>query len=153
MTGIVTREGDLLKAKGIIVHGCNARGVMGSGVAKQIRAKWPLAWTAYRAKYETFGKLRLGDAQIVPVEEGVWVVNGITQDAYGQDGKRYVDYEAVKMVFERVKTWARLHDTRVHFPLIGCGLAGGDWNVVAPIIEEAIGPDIRKVLWVQQSQA
>jgi O-acetyl-ADP-ribose deacetylase (regulator of RNase III) len=34
---IETRKGSLLDATGIIVHGCNCQGVMGSGVALAIK--------------------------------------------------------------------------------------------------------------------
>ena len=33
--------------QGVIVHGCNAQGVMGSGVAKQLRAKYPEIYVDY----------------------------------------------------------------------------------------------------------
>ena len=51
-----TIHDDLLGAThGIILHGCNAQGVMGSGVAKLIRAKWPGAYAAYRQAFESSG--------------------------------------------------------------------------------------------------
>lgn len=46
---IQTKYGDLLSSKGIIVHGVNSQGVMGSGVAKQIKDKWPEAYGSYMA--------------------------------------------------------------------------------------------------------
>ena len=44
MTSLKTAHikfGNILDAKGIIMHGCNAQGVMGSGLAKDIRERWP----------------------------------------------------------------------------------------------------------------
>ena len=43
------KNGDLLNVtEGIILHGCNGQGVMGAGVAKAIKMKYPEAFTAYK---------------------------------------------------------------------------------------------------------
>lgn len=144
--------GDLLTAKGIIVHGCNCQGVMGSGVARQIRAKWPAVYDSYKERERDMA-LYLGNAQMVRVEPDVWVVNAMTQEFYGRDGERYVSYEAVKEAFTRIKPWATILSVPVNFPLIGCGLAGGSWEIVGLIIKETLGPDIEQVLWLPQGEA
>lgn len=142
-TKIIKHIGDLLSVeRGLIVHGCNAQGVMGSGVALAVKRKYPAAFREYQAAYFD-RELRVG--AIVPylvsgsLEEPILViVNAITQEYYGTE-RRQVDYDGVRKCFEQVAELARktkLYD--VHFPLIGCGLAGGDWNVVAPIIEETL---------------
>lgn len=143
---IHTRYGDLLEARGIIVHGCNAQGVMGSGVALAIRKKFPGAYKVYRNEHETRG-LKLGSLTIWP-EDGVFVVNGVTQEFYGRDGKRYVDYDAVREVFKSVANIQHTFGGSVNFPLIGCGLGGGDWDVVATIIQETQHPATELNLWV-----
>jgi len=144
--------GDLLAVdRGIIVHGCNAKGVMGSGVALAVRRKYPQAYAAYRKTYLEAG-LRIG--QIIPVvltrdSKGptLILVNAITQEFYGTD-RRYVDYDGLARCFEQVAELARAHALRdVHFPLIGCGLAGGDWREVAPRIETAL-EGLNAHLWV-----
>lgn len=144
---IQTIKGDLLTAKGIIVHGCNAQGVMGSGVALAIKNKWPEVFRAYKIHEDKAG-LALGTISWVPVAEDVIVVNGITQEFYGRDGKHYVDEEAVRGVFQRVRKLAVQVKMSVNFPLIGCGLGGGDWTVISKIIEEEL-PGIEKFLWIQ----
>lgn len=127
--------GDLLEAKEkVIVHGCNNYGVMGSGVAKQIRAKWPNVFDEYHLKYQVFG-LELGS--IIPVEttDGKIVVNAITQDGFGKDGARYVVYEAVEKCFmtinEKALDW---NASEIAMPRIGAGLGGGDWTIIEDII-------------------
>ena len=58
---IIYKKGDLLTTDAdIIVHGCNCQGVMGSGVAKQIKEKFPNAYTIYKQREEEIG-LRLGE--------------------------------------------------------------------------------------------
>lgn len=157
--------------EGIIVHGCNCKGVMGSGIAGAIRRKWPEVYNSYRARFE-IGGLHLGEIDVVAGSyykdlfldiEGVTisdqlppkliVINAMTQDdmAGGPDDI-VADYDAIEICF----SWIRLIAESlvkgtilpVHFPLIGCGLANGDWNEVAPRIEKALGTEIKSHLWV-----
>ena len=133
------RKGNLLDADSpMIAHGCNAQGVMGSGVAKAIRAKWPGAYDVYRQKYLSFG---LDMGEIVIYEDkisGKYILNCITQEYYGrQAGKMYVDYNAIKTCILEIDYLCGVHgfDT-VAFPKIGAGLGGGDWCIISNIIEE-----------------
>ena len=53
------RKGDLFQTEiKTIVHGCNAQGVMGSGVAKIIRDKYPKAYDRYVAEYKIYNHLK-----------------------------------------------------------------------------------------------
>ena len=128
-------KGDLLGAKEkVIVHGCNNRGVMNSGVAKQIRARWPNVFTTYELKQQVFG-LELGS--IIPVEthDGKIIVNAITQDGFGRDGGQYVVYEAVEKCFTAINNKAPNWDvTTIAMPRIGAGLGGGEWRIIEDII-------------------
>jgi len=36
----------------------------------------------------------------------------------------------------------------IHFPLIGCGLDGGNWNIVENIINEVLDDTAKNNLWV-----
>ena len=137
MTTIVYKQGDLLGSPyKVIVHGCNSHGVMGSGIAKQIRSKWPNVYEIYALRHTTFG-LTLGDIIPVATLDGKLVVNGITQTLYGRTGDKFVDYDAVAQVIDKVdahvKSWGV---TEVAFPFIGAGLGGGDWDVIEDIPEE-----------------
>lgn len=131
------RKGDLIAAPvRVIAHGCNAQGVMGSGVAKAVRAAYPGAYTAYRAKFDASG-LNLGDI-ILYVREDRVVANMITQEKFGADGSRYVDYGAVEVCLWKMNRTAQ-HEgwSEVAMPMIGAGLGGGDWQVISGIIERA----------------
>ena len=61
-----------------IIHGCNAQGVMGSGVAKLIRDKYPSAYTDYNDVYNNKG-LELGEIVISVQNDGKIICNAITQ--------------------------------------------------------------------------
>jgi len=111
---IRTVKGDITTASGIIVHGCNAQGVMGSGVALAIRRKYPGAYEVYRNAYETHG-LRLGTYTFW-CDGDVTVINAVTQEFYGKDGKQYVDYGAVEEAFKSVAEIQHIVGGAVNFP-------------------------------------
>lgn len=130
-----TLTGNVLDAKGLIVHGCNALGVMGAGVALAIKARWPHVYNAYRKQYEATG-LSLGTVLYVPAEPGVLVANAITQESTG-DGLQ-VSYSAIRECFQNVSEVARESGLVVHYPRIGAGLGGGDWEVISKIIDKEL---------------
>jgi O-acetyl-ADP-ribose deacetylase (regulator of RNase III) len=49
-----------------------------------------------------------------------------------------IRYEALRAALAKLAEEARRLGARVHMPRIGCGLAGGEWEVVGPMIEEAL---------------
>jgi O-acetyl-ADP-ribose deacetylase (regulator of RNase III) len=147
---------------GILVHGCNAQGVMGGGIAKEIKAKWPENYEAYRIlcsiipQSEILGKVcthtvKYADQCInqTSTEPLIMVANGITQLNYGRDGKKYVSYKAVQEVFDTAVALGFYHKMPVHYPLIGAGLGGGDWAIIAEIIDTCFAkhPEVPQILW------
>jgi len=162
---INTIEGNVLAVpKGIIVHGCNCQGVMGAGVALQIKNIYPAAYKVYRDKYESRSNpkpgdglqmgLQLGEITFAEVEPFKIIVNANTQYSCGGD-KRYVDYEAVAQCFEKVERLARMIENTnsgkkldIFFPMIGAGLAGGNWNIISTIIDETVSNDFNKTVVV-----
>lgn len=142
-------KGDLVKlaAAGrfnVIVHGCNCFNTMGAGVALQIANRFPEA--RYVDSITNYGDRRkLGTASIATVrgdvEDALIIVNGYTQ--YGTasaSGERVVDYQAVYNVFAyTVYNLACIAPKmRIGIPMIGAGLAGGDWSVLKYEIESAM---------------
>lgn len=122
----------------VVVHGCNAQGVMGSGVAKVVRNDFPGAYYEYIRRHEEFG-LQLGEIIPVPVLPGRWIINAITQEFYGRDGRRYVNYAAVGTAFRQVRKFAEDQGIEsVNYPKIGAGLGGGDWNTISQIIDSEL---------------
>lgn len=131
-------QGDLFSTEhSYILHGCNSKGVMGSGVAKTVRAKYPEAYERY-ALWCAKG-FRLGTSLLVNCGDKV-IINAVTQQNYGKVSEqtgpnpvRYVSYDAVATIFEELETL--IPNTTVAMPLIGCALGGGSWSVVSAIIE------------------
>lgn len=127
-----------LVTDGVIVHGCNAQGVMGSGVAKQLRAKYPEIFYRY---CEHINDLLdqdinpLGSVNFVNVTGNLVIANAITQEFYGRSGERYVDYIALKSCMKEVSDCYG-SNVPIHIPyLIGAGLGGGDEETILRIIE------------------
>ena len=73
----------------------------------------------------------------VQVEPYVWVANMVAQHGTktGSSGPP-IRYEAVAACLKKVAETAVELAASVHMPRIGCGLAGGDWSKVEPLIEE-----------------
>lgn len=146
---LIYKVGNLVEAtEPIIVHGCNAQGVMGSGVAKAIKETFPEAFRAYRERYEKQGGLNLGQVVWATVRNSGTprhVGNAITQVNYGRDGRRYVEYEAIEHAFATVAGFIRQNRETlgdgpfVGIPRIGAGLGGGDWGLISERIKEAMG--------------
>lgn len=123
----------------IIVHGCNAQGRMGSGFAKELRDRFPEAYGAYMAHHKQYG-LTLGTNVPYTVSKNLVIMNAITQEFYGYDGAKYVSYDAVASCFEEINNLSlKLQEdgtvVSVHYPMIGAGLAGGQWDIIEAIIE------------------
>lgn len=150
-TKIETKLGNLLDvAKGHVVHGCNAQGVMGSGVALGIRLTYPEAFDDYSHIHKTEG-LFLGKAYPVFINQDLTIWNAITQHSYGA-GRRHVSYDAVETCFSQVNRFIRDNsqgdadrDT-VHIPMIGAARGGGNWEIIREIIEQTM--DYPVVLWL-----
>jgi O-acetyl-ADP-ribose deacetylase (regulator of RNase III) len=135
--------------RGVVAHGCNCQGVMGSGVARAIRDKWPVVFRRYhefvRGFKETEGETKgmLGIAQTLNVGNEfvadintLFVSNMFTQDKYGADGKVYADPAAIETALDATMAFCRGADLPLYMPKVGCGLGGLNWESdVQPIVE------------------
>lgn len=133
-------EGNLLDvSEGYVMHGCNAQGVMGSGVAKQLRDKYPRIYRDYVAGLETVRYNRgnpLGEVFVSYITPKLFVCNAITQEFYGRDAKQYVDYGAIDRATEYVVQLARRDQSPVFIPdLLGAGLGGGNRDIILDIFQ------------------
>lgn len=143
------RKGDLFSAAepgAIIMHGCNAQGVMGSGVAKIVKERYPEAYEAYKHFTDKYlPSYLLGKALGIDIRNGPTILNAITQEHYGRENTRYVSYDAVAKVFDAL---AKIYGVNavINMPKIGAGLGNGDWNVIESIIK-ASGIKAKIVVW------
>ena len=139
-------RGDVLSSTAdIICHQVNCKGVMGAGLAKQIKAKYPELFTQYKSMCAEYGYMLLGDIFLYKAEGGQCIANLFAQNGFGRD-KRYTDYKAFRNCLKSLKKVVS-EDKKVAFPYnIGCGLAGGDWDTIYSIIKEEMA-DYQIEIW------
>lgn len=118
-----------------IIHQANLYHTFGSGIAAEIKRRFPEAYDA--DKLTIYGdKKRLGTFSFAK-SKGITIVNLYSQDGIGGKDRR-TDYVSMLVGLEAIREWVpATHKTPVvGIPFkIGCGLANGDWNIVRPIIE------------------
>lgn len=117
----------------------NCKGVMGAGLAMQIRSQWPVVYQRYLEFCYGNNDNKLGTYQEVLVEPKLYVVNLFGQNGYGR-GERQTNYAALAAaLFSFFRDCAQKNQSAiVRLPYgLGCGLAGGDWDTVLDIISDA----------------
>lgn len=150
-------DGDIFQSKAdAILHQVNCQGVMGSGVAKQVREKYPVVFQWYKLRCDEDKKVRercglikstlLGLAQICYKEDYLVgdpnmdtqaIVNLFAQDKYGYDGQCYTDYDALRKCLEYVNRIFKGRSVAIPY-LMACHRGGGDWDKVSKMIEETL---------------
>jgi O-acetyl-ADP-ribose deacetylase (regulator of RNase III) len=75
----------------------------------------------------------------VAVQPDLWVANMVAQHGMrpGRSGPP-IRYDAVERCLEAVAHHANRLGASVHMPRIGCGLAGGKWELIEPIITRTL---------------
>ncbi|MGN7865661.1 macro domain-containing protein [Chryseobacterium sp. 22458] len=145
MTTIQYLKGDATspQAKGtkIIAHICNDIGGWGKGFVLAVSKRWETPEKEYRKwhRFRSENNFALGEVQTVQVEKYTYVANMIGQKGIktGSNGVP-VRYEAIEKCLETLAKEASELNASVHMPRIGCGLAGGKWEKIEPIIEKTL---------------
>lgn len=133
--------GDLFTYPGLdaIAHGCNCAGVMGAGIAKEFKRRYPENFKKYKqaCKDGTFkvGGLLTFDAQ------DAYILNLGTQDEFINPAKLVDIKKALKYMINFVMHM-NIARSAVHrdpiktigLPRIGAGLGGLDWQDVKQVI-------------------
>jgi len=131
----VVRGNILDFTEGIICHQVNCKRVAGSGLALQIRNKYPGWWERYRTTIASPGAC---DLYRVPTVSFLWIASLYGQDGYGTD-RRYTNYDHLDNALFELKQLALIYASNypIYFPYgMGCGLGGGEWKIVSKLIEK-----------------
>ena len=136
-------DGDIFESGAdIIAHQVNCQGVMGSGVAKQVREKYPQVYEYYKETCSKPHANLLGVCQMCPIglSGDQWIANLFGQDKFGYDGKCYTDYDKLREALLSLNRFAKGgKPTTFAIPyLMGCQRGGGDWEIVSKMIEEEL---------------
>ena len=120
----------------LIVHGCNCFHTMGGGIARQIREKYPTAYMAdlatRDADYNKLGTYSLAPSDQDPKKFKFGIVNAYTQYECSHEQDVF-EYEAFDLILRKLAH--EFPTASFGFPLIGCGLAGGDERRVLGSLE------------------
>lgn len=147
-------EGDATQPEGdgpkVIVHCCNDIGAWGAGFVVALSRRWEMPERSYRAWASgdpAFGlwPFDLGAVQFVTVQRKpkLVVANLIGQRDVRPDkaGRPPIRYPAIGKGMLSVAAFAREIGATIHMPRMGAGLAGGDWDAIATIVDLAC-PDL-----------
>ncbi len=142
MGKLIEIEQDLTKIQqGVILHGCNTKGVMGFGQSLALRSAFPMIYPPYRSYCQIANKMGrniLGRVVEVQIEDkDLYVLNGLTQKDYGVDGKVYADVNAIERVVNHAADFASFLKIPLYMPKIGCGFGGLKWEDVSQIVQAA----------------
>lgn len=134
-------NGDIIKmgkqrSIDVLIHGSNCWHKMGAGLAYKIKRNWP---EAYQQDLLTprGDKSKLGGFSWVKTQSGLIIVNAYTQYRYDRHNT-VADLDAIGRAFQGITQFFGGHNLHFAFPLIGAGLAGGDFSSIEPVIFEQI---------------
>lgn len=118
----------------IIVQGCNCFCTMNSGLAKQIKDQYPEAYAA-DLKTEKGSWNKLGDYSLFRGKRFT-IINAYTQFGFNKPGecKDVFDYNAFAIILEKLER--TFGSSSFGFPLIGCGLAGGNKERILDMLKD-----------------
>jgi len=153
----------------VIVHGANCHNTFGAGIAFQIKNRYPKAYLAdqmtqagdedklgkfTQAHISGFrGGLKPTDLHTDKpkiVSYNFTIINAYTQYGFLPRNVVNVDYDAIDNVFKQIKLLYDMNPQapcRIGIPMIGAGLAGGDWKVIEEIIDKIGFSDLTCVLY------
>jgi O-acetyl-ADP-ribose deacetylase (regulator of RNase III) len=145
---ITYHKGDATQPVGVgtkyIIHVCNSVGGWGKGFVNVVSRRWSSPEAEYRAwfgakQHPVWGEFTLGNIQVIRVEPNIRVVNMIAQTGYGYYDKSAppIRYPALAQCLAFAAAHAKIDNASIHAPRIGCGLAGGTWDVVEQMLDEA----------------
>lgn len=129
----------------VIVHICNDYGLWGRGFVLALSRRFGpglreayQAW-AREARVQGRSTLPLGHIQRCAAADRIHVVNMIAQHGIQRPGGTPpIRYTALHTALQTTATAYDVEDCDIHMPRIGCGLAGGDWALVEPLIQKTL---------------
>jgi O-acetyl-ADP-ribose deacetylase (regulator of RNase III) len=114
-------KGDLFES-GLrnLAQGCNTRGVMGAGISRTFRERYPVMYHVYRALCQAH-EFKLGDSMPwLDVDTNTVIFNLATQNL-GENANP----DAIDLAIHNMVNQAKMiHVTEIGMPWIGCGIGG-----------------------------
>ncbi len=117
----------------VFIHQANAQCVMGGGLARQVRDRLPQLYMA-DLQTQKGDRRKLGTFSTATID-GVICINLYGQFHYSWKSKM-TDEAAIEKGLTAINIlYSGLH---IMMPKIGCKTAGGDWDVIGPLIDRCL---------------
>lgn len=131
-------RGNLLEANvEALVNPVNTQGIMGKGLALAFKNAFPENFRAY-AQACQYGQVRTGKMFTTEQQtllEPRWIINFPTKQHWRDPSKlEWIDQGLADLR----AMLAEKQISSVAIPPLGCGLGGLDWELVKPLIEDAL---------------
>ena len=135
---IINYNGDIFNSNAtIIAHQCNGLGLMGSGIAKEVKERYPRVYEKYKKAIDD-DLFKLGGCQVVDTDgnKTQYIANLCGQYNCGYDNKRYTSYDAIYSALEKLADYCvRKGIKSVAFPYKMSSVRGGaSWDVIYAMI-------------------
>jgi O-acetyl-ADP-ribose deacetylase (regulator of RNase III) len=137
-------RGDATQPRGvgsrIIVQVVNDKAISwGKGFSVAVRKMWPHAQKEFTEWVLTRrSEFKLGNVHFAGLQDSMELASLVAQHGYGPSLFPRIQYSALEECLSKLASHAKEARASVHMPRIGCGEAGGDWNIVSEIIDEQV---------------
>lgn len=133
--------------RGVVAHGVNCKGVMGSGVAAALRGAYPKIFVRYKQlcdMYDHEPGWLLGTVDFVDVrhDQDLVIANCFTQASFGRTGGPYADAHSVEASIRSTMHLAKELGLPFYMPKIGCGLGGLSWEKDVECIVQKLSTEL-----------
>ena len=130
----------------IIVQGCNCHCTMGSGIAREIRERYPQTYMAdlstKQGDYNKLGNYTMASSSTKPPssfnsdESTFVIINAYTQYNFNKnwETKDVFEYDSFKLILQKLAHEYPI--SRFGFTMIGMGLAGGNKVKIMDMLAE-----------------
>jgi O-acetyl-ADP-ribose deacetylase (regulator of RNase III) len=137
-------KGDATSPRGnahrIVAHVVNDKTPnWGGGFALVVRKKWPAVQEDFQHWVKSApANLSLGNSRYFEAEPNLALFQMVCQRGYGPSSTPRIRYQALQKCLIELAVVAQSKSSSVHMPRIGCGEAGGSWDIVNELIEDSL---------------
>jgi hypothetical protein len=108
----------------------------GGGLSLAVRRKWPQAQKEFTDWIENIAGLpRLGKVHFSQQADSIVIASIVAQSGYGPSARPRIRYGALERGLSEIGLRATETSASIHMPRLGCGEAGGNWNIVGELVE------------------
>lgn len=107
----------------------------GRGFATALLRKYPEAQASF-LEWVDGGRLRLGMTHFCVIGDSLVIASIVAQSGFGPSIRPRIRYAALKEGLTAVAEFSATTGATIHMPRIGCGQAGGKWEIVETLLSE-----------------